>query len=125
MGALLPEAADLTDIPERLAALLGHSVTVRCGVGLPQILFGKYGFFIALDADSAVNPDLDGVAARTLKAVGTPEEQIRKYPYLLSIGGTKSDPQMNHFNDSIFLAEAVERLFPGAILYHPETLERM
>ncbi len=92
---------------------------------MPEIHFGHYGFFIGLDHDPDESPDLLETTADILAAAGTPQEQTRRFPYLLTFGGMNPDPEMDFFNESLFVAQAIEILFPGAVLYDPQTGERL
>ncbi len=126
--ALLPAGSDLTDVPGRLGAHLGlylKDVRVRRRkAGPPELIIGAYPFFITVD-DLNAHPDVAEDAERTLTRLGTPEEQGRGCGALLAWGGTQPDPDMTHFNDSVFLAQAVESLFPSAILFDPSSGERI
>lgn len=125
-SAMLPDSANTDSIPERLAkALERHAVRLEHGPRLPLLYFHNYPFYLGLNVEHPVSADILYSNSRVLEQIGTEQERSRQYPFLLTMGSETPDPDMDHFNDSIFILEAIEMLWPEAILYHTQTGERV
>ncbi|GGK92446.1 hypothetical protein [Deinococcus radiotolerans] len=57
--------------------------------------------------------------------VATDAERGQTFEAVLTFGGLSPDPTLDHFNDAVFLMEAVEALCPGAVLFDPQSGERI
>ncbi len=57
--------------------------------------------------------------------VATDAERRQTFGAVLTFGGLSPDPDLDHFNDAVLLMEAVEALCPGAVLFDPQSGERI
>ncbi len=57
--------------------------------------------------------------------VATDAERRQTFGAVLTFGGLSPDADLDHFNDAVLLMEAVEALCPGAVLFDPQSGERI
>ncbi|WP_309573186.1 hypothetical protein [Deinococcus sp.] len=123
--ALLPAESELTDVMARIATQAGGVLATPGSATAAKVRFGSYPFFVALDDGSLPLTELPETRAHILETIATDAERECDYVAVLTIGGGKSDPDMDHFNDSVLLMETIEILFPGAILFDPQSGDRI
>ncbi|MDK2011544.1 MULTISPECIES: hypothetical protein [unclassified Deinococcus] len=120
--ALLPAGTDLTGLGARVARHAGGEVGLRPGDRAGEVAFGGYRFFIALDDGTGEGSELAGLRDVIL-TVATDAERGQMFGAVLSFGSLSPDP--DHFNDAALLMEAVGALCPGAVLFDPQSGERI
>ncbi|GGS13947.1 hypothetical protein [Deinococcus knuensis] len=123
--ALLPAGSDLTDVMARIAVQAGGMLAASGPIRAAEVRFGSYPFFIAIDDGSLPESEFGATRAHMLEIVGTEAERQREYVAVVTVSGRKPDPDMDHFNDSLLLLETIEVLFPGAILFDPQSGNRI
>lgn len=122
--ALLPAGTDLGGLGARVARHAGAEAALRPGDRAGEVAFGGYRFFLALDDGSAEGSELAGLRDVIL-TVATDAERSERFGAVLTFGGLSPDPDLDHFNDAALLMEAVEALCPHAILFDPQSGERI
>ncbi|AWT35992.1 hypothetical protein GCM10008956_02850 [Deinococcus arenae] len=122
--ALLPAGTDLSGLGARVARHAGGEASLRPGDRAGEVAFGGYRFFLVLGDGTGACSELGELRDVILK-VATDDERGQTFGAVLTFGGLSPDPDMDHFNDAVFLMEEVEALCPGAILFDPQSGERI
>lgn len=115
--ALIPD--DLPLSWEHLQAALPPSLDAVWAEGDPlkPLLFGTYTFTFSIEAGEDVQEE----NAEILEGLGLGTHGFaRRVVY-----SGEADDEMLHFNDHVLLTEALERAFPGVVLFDPELGERI
>lgn len=115
--ALIPD--DLPLSWEHLQAALPPSLGAIWAEGDPlqPLLFGTYSFTFSIEAGE----DVEEENAEILEGLGLGTHGFaRRVAY-----SGEADDELLHFNDHVLLMEALERAFPGVVLFDPELGERI